>query len=242
MPSCHSTNDYLNQLISNKVIEEGTTVVTSDQTKGRGQRGNAWECQADSNITLSCFLQPHFIEAKDQFTMNIAVSLGVYDTITSLYSSNVKIKWPNDILIDNKKICGILIENYLSGRKISNSIVGIGLNINQTSFNGNFPATSLFIETGKKMNLNYASQLLLENLDKRYHQLKNGEIDRLKREYYDNMFWFQEEGLFEEVNPDGTRERFNGVILGVNDYGCISIAKENKEVKHYAFKEVKHIY
>lgn len=243
MPSCHSTNDHLGTLISKqKELEEGTVVITPEQIKGRGQRGNVWETLPNANITLSFLLKPKFLEARDQFQLNVAISLGVYDLLETFFPSEVKIKWPNDILISNQKIAGILIENYLIGQNISQTIVGIGLNINQPSFNGDFKATSLFIEKGKKFQLPQLSELLLEKIEKRYISLQEKGYKALLQEYYKHLFWYQEEGNFQEVSKDGTMTAFKGYILGVNENGCLSIAVNNKKIKHYGFKEVKHLY
>ncbi|OHX66914.1 biotin--[acetyl-CoA-carboxylase] ligase [Flammeovirga pacifica] len=243
VPSCHSTNDHINTLISKNQLDEGTVVVTSDQTNGRGQRGNTWECTPDHNITLSFVIHPQFLEAQHQFNLNIAVSLAVFDTLSKLISGvDIKIKWPNDLIINNKKVGGILIENYIIGKTISHSVIGIGLNINQEAFIGNFPATSLFQLSNKKYNLRSVAENLLENLEKRYQQLKENKIDILKRRYYDHLFWYQEEGYFEENIPNEVSRRFYGHIIGVNPTGCLSIMTDKKEVKHYGFKEIKHLY
>ncbi|MBB3700360.1 biotin--[acetyl-CoA-carboxylase] ligase [Flammeovirga yaeyamensis] len=243
VPSCHSTNDHLNTLVSQHQLAEGTTVVTSAQTNGRGQRGNTWECESDKNITLSFLLHPNFLQAQEQFNLNIAVSLAVFDTFSKLLNGeDIKIKWPNDLIINNKKVGGILIENYIVGKNISHSVIGIGLNINQTGFSGNFSATSLFLLTDRIFNLRTVTESLLERLDFRYDQLKNNKLEILKREYYDHLFWYQEEGYFEERIPNQVPRRFYGHIIGVNQNGCLSVMMDDKEVKHYGFKEIKHLY
>ncbi|MBB6462989.1 biotin--[acetyl-CoA-carboxylase] ligase [Flammeovirga kamogawensis] len=241
MPSCHSTNDALNKYASKK-LAEGTVLVTTEQTKGRGQRGNTWECEQNANITLSVFLRPSFLEARHQFHLNVAISLAVYDTISSIVPRGTKIKWPNDILINQKKVCGILIENFIIGKNIDHTIVGIGLNINQKAFKGNFPATSLFMELNKKFQIRIVTESLLEHIEDRYLQLKNKGYAALRKEYYTHLFWYQEIGSFEEYKKDGTSIQFQGQILGVDENGCLSIAKDDKKIKNYAFKEVKHLY
>lgn len=243
MPSCHSTNDHLGLLISdNKKLSEGTVVFTPEQSKGRGQRGNSWESNPDENITLSLLLKPTFLEAKDQFQLNVAISLGVFDVINHIFPFDVKIKWPNDILIKQKKVGGILIENFLVGKTIAHSIIGIGLNINQSNFKGTFPAISLRQHSGKKFLIPRLIESLLENIEKRYLQLQQSGYDSLRQEYYAHLFWYHETGIFQEVIQNKVSEKFEGQILGVNEHGCLSIVKIDGKIKHYGFKEVKHIY
>ncbi|NME66356.1 biotin--[acetyl-CoA-carboxylase] ligase [Flammeovirga aprica] len=243
MPSCHSTNDHVGTLLSqDKNLKEGTIVLTPEQTKGRGQRGNTWESNPNENITASFLLRPQFITARNQFQLNVAISLGVFDTIHHLAPSGTKIKWPNDILVKNKKVGGILIENFIVGQNISHSIIGIGLNINQESFVGDFPATSLFMESNKKFQVPRVIETLLENIENRYLMLKNEGYDRLRQEYYSHLFWYHETGSFQEILPNGEINIFEGQILGVNENGCLSIGDESGKIRHFGFKEVKHLY
>ena len=110
MPECHSTNDTLLLLCQKENLPEGTLVITSSQTAGRGQRGNVWEAQKDKNLTFSFLLKPSFLPVIKQFYLNIFVSLGISDFLTTISGEKVQIKWPNDILLQEKKVSGILIE------------------------------------------------------------------------------------------------------------------------------------
>src|SRR5690349_7854438 len=135
MPECHSTNDEASRLIeSSSHVVEGTVVITDSQTSGRGQRGNTWITEPGKNLTFSLLMKPTFLNAQDQFLLNKAFSLGLYDYLNATLQATVKIKWPNDMVVNDKKICGILIENQIQGQNIQNSIVGIGLNVNQENF------------------------------------------------------------------------------------------------------------
>ena len=143
MPSCHSTNDIAMEMARKSDIPEGTVIITDDQLKGRGQRGNEWVTAAGKNITMSIVLKPNFVKASSQFSLNMAISLAVNATVKQLLSEiNCSVKWPNDVLVNRKKISGILIENSLSGKNLDYSIVGVGLNVNQPIING-ISATSL---------------------------------------------------------------------------------------------------
>ena len=137
--SVGSTNSYAMELIGDGKLTEGDVYLTNNQINGKGLGDNLWESEPSSNITLSLVLQPKFVEPANQFILTQIVSLAIVDTINSyLISKNskaeLKIKWPNDIYIDNCKIAGILFQNYIMGNQISYSIAGIGININQLVF------------------------------------------------------------------------------------------------------------
>jgi biotin-(acetyl-CoA carboxylase) ligase len=135
-----STNQYLSQLCNQlqESVAELTTVTAEFQTAGKGQRGNTWEAEEGKNLLFSFVLYPSFLEARRQFILSQIVSLAIKEEL-SRWSDEITIKWPNDIYWKDKKICGILIENDLSGHHIRRSIAGIGININQEVFNSDAP-------------------------------------------------------------------------------------------------------
>ena len=136
----NSTNKYAVEMIAKSKPIEGTVISASFQYEGRGQIGRFWESEAEKNITCSTILRPDFLEASDQFQLNIAISLALHDFISHfLDNKDVKIKWPNDIYVGDKKIAGILLQNSLIGKKVNSTIVGTGININQTEFSGDVP-------------------------------------------------------------------------------------------------------
>ncbi len=253
LPECLSTNEYALQMLSNKNSEkalfDGTLIITDNQTAGKGQAGNTWDTNPNENITLSLILKPHFLDANEQFWLNMVVALGIFDFVSSkikdnisnnLDNNSVKIKWSNDIFIDNKKIGGILIQNLLSGKNINYSIIGIGLNINQLHFN--IPtATSLLLAstnasvdaTANMYNVRICVEKLLSYLEKRYFQLKENKKALIKFEYLQNMYRYQEKAMFEDVEG-----AFEGEIIGVDEIGKLCIKKNNK-LHYYHFKEVK---
>ena len=147
-----STNQYLSQLCNQlqESVAELTTVTAEFQTAGKGQRGNTWEAEEGKNLLFSFVLYPSFLEARRQFILSQIVSLAIKEEL-SRWSDEITIKWPNDIYWKDKKICGILIENDLSGHHIRRSIAGIGININQEVFNSDAPnPVSLKQITGKE--------------------------------------------------------------------------------------------
>ncbi len=246
LPECLSTNEYALQMLSDKSSEkalfDGTLIITDNQTAGKGQAGNIWQANPNENITLSLILKPHFLDANEQFWLNMVVALGIFDFVSSKIKDNnlVKIKWSNDIFIDNKKVGGILIQNILSGKNINCSIIGIGLNINQLDFNIS-TATSLLLAstnasvdaTATTYNVRICVEELLTYLEKRYFQLKENKKALIKFEYLQNMYHYQEKAMFEDV--EGT---FEGEIIGVDEIGKLCI-KKNDKLHYYHFKEVK---
>ena len=130
-----STNNYLKNLLSNyEPVAEGTVIMADYQFAGRGQHENKWQSKAGENLTFSIYLKPNFLHPNLQFYLNKSISLGVSDCITQLIQEDCYIKWPNDIFVNNSKIGGILIENTLRGNLLKDSVIGIGLNINQKHF------------------------------------------------------------------------------------------------------------
>ena len=145
-----STNNHLRRLLDKEQLPEGSLVVTDFQTAGKGQVGNSWESEAGMNLMFSILLYPDFIPANRQFLISQIASLSVKETLDA-YTDFIQVKWPNDIYWKDRKICGMLIENDLSGQLLYCSIIGIGLNLNQSLFRSNAPnPISLTQITGKK--------------------------------------------------------------------------------------------
>jgi BirA family biotin operon repressor/biotin-[acetyl-CoA-carboxylase] ligase len=119
-------------------IASGSIVLADFQTAGRGQMGNSWESDAACNLTFSILFCPANISANNSFVISEMASLSVKYTL-DLYISGISVKWPNDIYYQNRKIAGILIENTIERGRISKSIIGIGLNVNQTEFHSDAP-------------------------------------------------------------------------------------------------------
>ena len=238
LPSCQSTNDIASDYIQQGKAQDGMIVVTSEQTAGRGQRGNTWEAEADQNLTFSVILQPHFLFANEQFQLNLAISLGIAEFIQELANQHVAIKWPNDIYCNDKKLGGILIENFLKSNRIGHSIIGIGLNINQKQFN-HPKAISLAQLTNKQYELTTLLELIAVKLEKYYLILRNKGGNSLKQRYLNNLYWYQEEHLFEDLRQaSGRYNQFKGQILGISNYGQLIVERQGK-LEQFNFQEIK---
>lgn len=154
LPEIDSTNTYTENLLSKEDIPEGSIIYTLNQKAGIGQAENKWESEPYKNLTATIILKPVFLETSSQFLLTAVLSLSVCDVIReSMPNINPKIKWPNDIYCENRKIAGILIKNYIMGRYISASIAGLGLNVNQTHFTHAPMATSLKILSGNEFDI-----------------------------------------------------------------------------------------
>jgi BirA family biotin operon repressor/biotin-[acetyl-CoA-carboxylase] ligase len=235
LPSIDSTNNYALELIKNAVIADGTLVWAHEQTQGRGQRGNEWLSNAHQNLTLSLLLQPG-LTAEKQFYITKVASLAVAEMVSGLIGdkAEVKIKWPNDIYAGDKKIAGILIENILRGDQISNSIIGIGLNVNQNEFGeGLSKAISLQLLTGKTFDIKNCIEKLCEYMEPRYLQLKANKLDLLNKDYYQYLYRLDQLCDYEKNNLS-----FRATLTGVNEQGKLLLKLESGELMECNFKEV----
>ena len=229
-----STNTYMFNLIASQYVAEGMVVQTNFQTNGKGQRGNTWTAEKDKNLLFTIYYTPTFLLATKQFSLTQAIALGVYDFL-SRYSNEISIKWPNDLYIGDLKVGGMLIENALKGNYLSEAIIGIGININQTEFDSNLnKATSLKQATGNHFNLSDSLDALLTAIELRYLQLRNNQEKTLHENYLEVLYLFQKEHLF--TLPNG--EKLQAKISGIDAHGRLQLANQNGEIKTCAFKEI----
>ncbi len=184
-----STNTCMKELLRSDKIIEGTIVQTEYQTSGRGQFGNEWTSEKGKNLLFSLLLRPSFLSSDQQFYLNMSVCLALADALNQLKEGFV-VKWPNDILFKKKKVCGVLIENSLSGNKIEHSIVGIGLNVNQEDFI--YPdAASLKTITGKTQDMSEILRNIAGGIEQRYLQLRS-DLQLVRKDYLKNLYGFRE--------------------------------------------------
>lgn len=233
LPICHSTNAYAFDLLSQNDFVEGTTILTDCQTAGRGQQNTTWEAEPHQNITLSVILCPTFLKAQEQFFLNIAVTLAIYDFLSHFVPdvSQLKIKWANDLLYNKQKICGVLIQNVLSGEFINRSVVGIGVNINQRKFTYQ-QAVSLSQLTGLMYDLPFLVENLLKKLESRYLQLRQKKFKYLREIYYERMFGYQSWVWLKQKN-----QIFQAKICGVDEIGRLQVVCA-EQVQSFQYKEV----
>lgn len=216
--SCASTNAAIPS-----DAPHGYALAAHSQTAGRGQRGSSWESEPGMNLTMSVMLRPQQIPARDQFTISMATALAVARTLDDFDIPDVKVKWPNDIYVGNRKICGILIENAISGGYVSRSVAGIGLNINQTVFRSPAPnPVSMKQLTGITYSIDQVARQLL-------HHLLDDPIEQIYSPYRSRLW--RGSGVWPWITADG--QRFDGAIGSVLPTGELQIGN-----RLFAFKEV----
>lgn len=228
-----STNDYCLKLLKENDVAEGIVVSADEQTAGRGYRENQWESEKGKNLTFSIALFPDFLKANQQFLLSEIISLGITDFL-SLYKNNVSIKWPNDIMIGEKKAGGILIENVIQENKIIMAVTGVGLNINQTEFNNYYPEpVSLKSILGVDLDLEECLSLLCDSIEKRYIQLKDNNIDAINSDYINGLYRYKKMCSYKDKNGE-----FKAKIIDVAVSGHLVVKTETGEIRNYDFKEI----
>jgi BirA family biotin operon repressor/biotin-[acetyl-CoA-carboxylase] ligase len=231
LPTCESTNLEAHAYLQNPFSVEGTVIITTNQTAGRGQRGNIWQAKAGENLTFSLILMPHFLTIAEQFKLNVMITVGMADALKKYVP--IQIKWSNDMYVNGKKLGGILIENSVQKNTLQNSIIGIGLNINQIEFEL-ATATSLKKETNTEFDLQTILQEILVAIESRYLQLRSGQYDLLKTLYLQQLYRYQEWHFYQSEQTI-----FKGMIIGIDEYGRLAIQVENEpKIRYFDVKEV----
>lgn len=231
-----STINYLKAYCQEHEAEEFTTVVADYQTAGRGQRGNSWEAEKGKNLLFSFVCFPRFLQARRQFLLSQIVSLSIKETLDA-YTEEIFIKWPNDIYWKEKKICGILIENDLTGKDISQSIAGIGINVNQKTFSSPAPnPISLWQITGKEHSPEQLLKEVMQRLKSYYDLLKRDECGIIAQRYDQSLF--RRHGLHPYRDAQGN---FSAEIVRIEEDGRLILKTEKGEERGYMFKEVEYL-
>jgi BirA family transcriptional regulator, biotin operon repressor / biotin---[acetyl-CoA-carboxylase] ligase len=233
LQSVDSTNTYAAHLLSSDTATEGTVILADHQTQGRGQVGNRWESAVGSNLLCSIIIKPGFLWAEKQFYISMSVANALIDLISTLDMPS-KIKWPNDILIQEKKVAGILIENSTKGKNIFTSIIGIGLNVNQELFPQDLPnPVSLKIAGSRDFDREVILTGLLKSLNTSFDKLYRQQYGELRHSYLNNLWRLNEWAGYNDFSG-----RFEGRIIDVADSGELMVVRRGGEMKTYAHKEI----
>ncbi|MCW1734796.1 biotin--[acetyl-CoA-carboxylase] ligase [Anaerorudis cellulosivorans] len=229
-----STNAYMKELVRKKHPEEGSIVIAEYQTEGRGQRGNAWVSAKGENLLFSLLIYPKDVPANEQFIISRIASLAIKNTLDQ-FADDIRIKWPNDIYWKDKKIAGILIENDLQGNKIENSIIGIGLNLNQEVFPPELPnPVSLKQITGVTYDKDYILDMLLREFFLLYRELEEGNTSTIEDEYMRDLYRANDYYWFEDAEG-----KFRAKIENVLPSGRLVLRTlDDDDIRAYAFKEI----
>lgn len=233
-----STNAYLKNMARQNELNDFTSVVTFEQSKGKGQMGSFWESDPGKNLTFSTLKNFNTLSVTQGYLLNICTSLAVSNALKQFSIPNLHVKWPNDILSGNTKICGILIENMLLGNQIKTSIIGIGLNINQTIFHTVSNATSMKLLLGDTFNLDEVRNAIIEELKNLFLLLEKKELISLRSTYEQELFRKDKPSTFENENGS----RFVGIIRGISTEGRLLVELEDVVLTAFDLKEIKLLY
>lgn len=230
-----STNSYFRE--TEKIQEDFTVVWAEKQTKGRGQRGTKWESEEGKNLTFSILKRFENLSVARQFTLSQTVALSVFQAVEEVSRAEVKIKWPNDIILNGKKIGGILIENTIEGKKIKSSVIGIGLNVNQREFKNLERASSMAKEEKREFEREKILTSIIKKLENNLQMLIDEKDQEIYYKYCKSLFKIGEVSKFKTEK----KEEFQGVILGVSDKGELKVQTKEGE-KRYEIKEISLVF
>ena len=233
-----STNSLAREWFNTNKNNSSICIVANNQTSGRGQRGATWVSNAGENLTFSVIYPKPNVDISNQFLISAAVGLQIIKALEQLKINNLKLKWPNDIMADNFKIGGVLIENILQNNTIGASIIGIGLNINQVNFPDLPKATSLKNLTGTIYSTEEVLSIVLQQLENMVLANDNQFFKNVHKDYEANLFRKNKASTFQL--KDGSF--IVGIILGVNSSGLLRLKVENEEVRTYDLKELKLLF
>jgi len=233
-----STNSYLRQLSAKEAVKDFTIVWANYQTSGRGQMGTQWHSQHSKNLMISLFKDVSYINIEQHFFISIVAALSILEALESFKLPNLKVKWPNDILSENKKIGGILIENVIKKGKLNASIIGFGINVNQTEFDNLPQASSMRLLTGRLYDLEELLQAILSKFKVYIKLLKHKEFELLKNNYEKHLFRKDKPSTFQ--NSEG--QLFSGFIKGISNSGNLQVMIENAIIKEFDLKSITLMY
>ena len=221
----------------NTSLKDYTIIVAENQTQGRGQMEGYWDSKPYKNLTFSLFTTFRKLEVKHQAYLNFAVCLAIYDTLKSLCIPDLFVKWPNDIMADSKKVCGVLIETTFKKNKIKNTIIGIGLNVNQEKFSNKLPnAISLNQLLNETFDLDRLLKQIVEQIKKYIQELENQEFDFIHTSYLNALYKIGISSYFENTK---NKQQFKGKIVDVKSNGKLVIQLEDKTLVEFENKEIK---
>lgn len=233
-----STNSFLREMIAKGEVDNYTIIVANSQSKGRGQMGASWHSEPGKNLTASVSVDVSFLPIYYSFWISMVMSLALSKTLKDFQISAVKVKWPNDMLTDQKKISGVLIDNVIKNSKLQTSIIGFGLNVNQVQFDNLPLATSMKNVSGRLYDLDAILNTVLVNLKYYMSELKAGAYESIKGLYENQLFRKEKYSTFE--TPEGVL--LFGFIKGVSPSGHLQVLIENDNLKEFGLKQIKLIY
>lgn len=235
LPETDSTNKYARESLSGAPV---TLVSTDYQTSGRGQRGNSWESQAGKNLLFTLAVSPVGIPASQQFTVCELISVAICDILKN-YTTDIHIKWPNDIYYRDQKLCGILIEHDIEGSHLSRTLIGVGLNVNQKEFISDAPnPISLFQILRHEIEREPLLHAIAEHFAELYQQycLHTLDSSTLHNSYTSLLYRRDTEASYKD-----TQGHFTAILRDVAPDGTLTLEDQQGTLRSYLFKEVVYI-
>ena len=227
-----STNSFLKKKSSNQEIDDFTTVYTQNQFKGRGRTAKQWISEPNKNIALSLFKRFKKTDLEHIFLLNVIVSISILELLEKYQIKDVKVKWPNDVMVKNKKISGVLIENKIKKNNSINSVMGIGINVNQQNFPDFLSATSIVNEIGSVSEIDLLANELAVIIKSNFKFLKSK--SKIYLDHYNNKLHNKNQTVRFKNNIGKievgkiVKVDFRGNLMIMNEKGKIEYFKENE--------------
>ena len=221
-------------LSNSEPLPEGTVIMSDNQFDGRGQQQNTWLSEPGKNLTISILFKPRFLAIDRQFDLNIAVSVAVATAISDVCKLDCKIKWPNDIFYGGKKIGGILIENIIAGSHFKDAIVGIGINVNQLTFDSAIEKSATSLKNILKSDIDKNELLIAicSEIERSYLWLKSGGYEGLRSKYLQMLYKYKVTSRYRQNG-----EEFEAILENITDIGQLVLQKAGQNML-FNFKEV----
>ena len=232
-----STNEFLKGLSTEQSLENFTVVTAETQTKGKGQMGAVWDSEPSKNLIMSVFIDNFFINNNKVFDINIVVTCSIIQALEIFKIPDLSIKWPNDIMSYNKKIGGVLIENSFKSNGSISSIVGLGLNVNQTDFDNLPKASSMKAICETTFDKQEILFMIIEKLEKNI-SLWNQKSEAMRTDFTNRLFKKGVPMPFSDQN----NQKFMGIIQGISANGKLEILLEDDSVSEFGIKEIQLLY
>ena len=231
-----STNNYAAKLLNQTKIPFGAVIMAQFQDHGRGQRGAVWQSKSGENLLFSAILDGSLMKECPPFYLSKCVAVSIKDTLSFFLKHKIHLKWPNDVLVERRKIAGVLIESQWKGNNLFSSIIGVGLNVNQTHFEYGFDATSMKLLSANDYDLKEVLQVLCTKLNFNFIRLLSKEYSDLQQDYLSSLYKYNEKTYFK------IRDKLEEVVLkDVNENGMVSLELLGGKIKEYDFSQARQI-
>ena len=231
-----STNNYAAKLLNQTKIPFGAVIMAQFQDDGRGQRGAVWQSKSGENLLFSAILDGSLMKECPPFYLSKCVAVSIKDTLSYFLKHKIHLKWPNDVLVERRKIAGVLIESQWKGNNLFSSIIGVGLNVNQTHFEYGFDATSMKLLSANDYDLKEVLQVLCTKLNFNFNRLLSKEYSDLQQDYLSSLYKYNEKTHFK------IGDKLEEVVLkDVNENGMVSLEMLGGKIKEYDFSQARQI-